>query len=496
MYHNKKHKILIASLFGIFGLSMIFNFYVGDKEQPAEEISVVEHIDGEEPSELQNNELLNEDLDTLSLGSKSRTLELPPAPKFVNAAKPKFKKEVEVILNDPKMSEHWGIKKTDSHKAWNISMGSKDIIVAVIDTGIDIAHKDLQNNLWVNRGEIGFDKNNKDRATNGIDDDGNGFVDDIHGWNFVANNNSLKDNHGHGTHIAGIVGAEGGNGFGISGIAPNVSIMALKYYDPQGPGSNNLVNTIKAIKYATKMGAHIINYSGGGLEYSAEEYQAIKEANDKGILFVAAAGNERSNSDKHRYYPADYPLANIISVTAANETDNILPSSNYGQQTVDIQAPGSNIYSALPNNSFGNMTGTSQGTAFVTGVAVLVMANNRQLTAEKVKKYILKTGDDVPPSMRHKTRYAKRLNSWKALATWDQDVDAGGNITINTATLKQGTFNPETDKTVKISSSGIVELAGESVDATDQVRSFGNDLQKILPGLINKANAAGTTHGE
>src|SRR5690606_16720385 len=209
----------------------------------------------------------------------------------------------------------------------------------VIDTGIDVAHPDLKANLWVNPGESGLDKNGNDKATNGLDDDGNGFRDDVHGWNFVANDDDLADNHGHGTHIAGIIGAEGGNGVGISGISPKVSLMTLKYYDPKAPGLNNLMNTVKAIRYATKMGAHIINYSGGGLEPSEEERKAVAEANQKGILVVAAAGNEKSNSDIHAYFPADYPLPNIISITAIDKEKNVLPSSNYGQHSVDLAPP-------------------------------------------------------------------------------------------------------------------------------------------------------------
>lgn len=434
-----------------------------------------------------NNLIQNED--STSLGSKqARSTELGKIKKDES----KLKEEIKVIMSDPKMTEAWGIKKTAAQDAWKISMGSKDIIVAVIDTGIDINHKDLTNNLWVNKGEVGLDPKGRDKATNGIDDDGNGFIDDINGWNFVSDNNKLTDNHGHGTHIAGIIGAEGGNGFGVSGVSPKVSIMSIKYYDPTVPNTNNLANTIKAIKYATKMGAKIINYSGGGLEYSPEEYAAISEAKKNGILFVAAAGNERSNSDKNHYYPADYPLTNIISVTAANETDSILPSSNYGQHTVDIQAPGSNIYSTLPGGLFGNMTGTSQATAFATGVAVLVWANNKEFDAEQVKKYILKTGDDVPQSQREKTRYNKRLNSYKALATLDQDVAASGVVAKNTQELKHGTFTlSEGGKEVKVTGSGLVSVSSpemnediNSVDATEKVVSFQRDLNQVLKQAI------------
>lgn len=245
----------------------------------------------------------------LSTGAPGAGLVTAPRELILKGAtdidKGKKTKEENVLLNDPFIREKWGLSATKTQKAWEVSQGSKDIIVAVIDTGVDIRHKDLTENLWVNKGEVGLDKNGKDKTSNGVDDDANGFIDDVHGWNFVANTNDLTDNHGHGTHIAGIVGAKGGNGFGISGVAPKVSLMTLKYYDPKSPGANNLKNTIQAIRYAIKMNAKIINYSGGGTEYSAEEFAAVKEAEKKGILFVAAAGNERSNSDETgKYYRA------------------------------------------------------------------------------------------------------------------------------------------------------------------------------------------------
>ena len=321
-------------------------------------------------------------------------------------------KELEVILKDPALSQAWGLNMTDAQKAWRVSKGSKDIRVAVIDTGVDVNHPDLTNNLWVNPGETGLDKNGKDKASNGVDDDGNGFVDDVHGWNFVNNTNDLKDTHGHGTHIAGIIGAEGGNGVGISGVAPKVSLMILKYYDPSSRSSDNLSNTVKAIEYAVKMNAHIINYSGGGLSPSPAEKQAIEMAMKKGILVVAAAGNERSNSDVKKYYPADYGLSNIVSVTAIDKEREVLPSSNWGVSTVHIAAPGNNILSTLPNGEYGMMTGTSQATAFVSGVAALIMANNSEMRkADRIIKYLTQTGD-TDTNLIGKTMYMRRLTSF------------------------------------------------------------------------------------
>lgn len=355
-------------------------------------------------------------------GSEKREQELG----LVKDLTTRVEDEPSALFNDPAIKQAWGLKKSDAARAWSVTQGTKDTIIAVIDTGIDVNHEDLKNNLWVNPGESGLDAKGRDKASNGVDDDGNGFIDDVHGWNFVSGNNKLDDNHGHGTHIAGIIGAEASNKKGISGVAPNVSLMVIKYFDPKVPNTDNLKNTIASIRYAVKMGAHIINYSGGGTDYSQDEYDAVALAEAKGILFVAAAGNERSNSDQHHYYPADYGLKNIISVTAIDPTTQVLPSSNYGVLTVDIAAPGQNILSCLPNNSYGLMTGTSQATAFVSGAAALVMSHKDQYyQATEVKNYILSTGD-TSSSLASKTRTSRQLNLFKSLTILGGETGVSG----------------------------------------------------------------------
>ncbi len=334
-------------------------------------------------------------------------------------------KEVHVIMNDPLMKKKWDLQKTNVKEAWlKFSKGNRNIVVAVIDTGIDVNHPDLKANIW---------KNPKEIPGNNKDDDGNGFVDDIHGWNFVKNNNKVGDTHGHGTHIAGIIGAEGGNGIGLSGVAPQVSLMALKYYSPNDNGKNNLNNTVKAIEYAIKNGAHIINYSGGGLEGNEKEKQAIQMAEAKGILFVAAAGNEKSNMDKKKYYPASYQFNNILPVTATDPSDKVLKSSNWGK-TVHKSAPGIDILSTLPGGKYGRMTGTSQATAVATGAAVLIMDYYKNKTARFVTKHLTMTGD-IKQSLVGKTSQRRRLNIFKALQArgyalnfMDEKVDTTGKI--------------------------------------------------------------------
>lgn len=375
--------------------------------------------------------------------------------------------EPSALFNDPAINQAWGLKKSDAARAWSVTKGSRSIVVAVIDTGCDINHEDIKKNLWINPGESGKDKNGKDKSNNGIDDDGNGFVDDIHGWNFVSSNSNLADNHGHGTHIACTMGAEGGNGVGISGIAPEVSLMILKYFDPKVPNADNLKNTVSAIKYAVKMGANIINYSGGGNEYSQEEKDAVTEAEKKGILFVAAAGNERSNSDQHHYYPADYKLKNIISVTAIDPINEVLPSSNYGIETVDIAAPGQNILSCIPGNQYALMTGTSQATAFVSGAAALVMAHKKSYAAEEVKKYILATGDALN-SLSNKTKTSRKLNLFKALTILDGGTTASGVMALNPV---DGDF---------LSDPNAKKVTDPNLETRKEFSKFGRSLMEIL----------------
>ncbi len=162
----------------------------------------------------------------------------------------KVENEPSALFNDPAIKQAWGLKNSDAARAWKVTRGDKSKITAIIDTGIDIDHEDLSENIWVNPGETGFDSKGLNKANNGIDDDNNGYIDDVHGWNFVSNNNNLADNHGHGTHIAGIIGAIAENKKGISGIAPSSTLMILKYYDPKVANTDNLKNTINSIIFA------------------------------------------------------------------------------------------------------------------------------------------------------------------------------------------------------------------------------------------------------
>ena len=306
--------------------------------------------------------------------------------------------------------KNWGLSNTKAHshisapEAWKIEDGSRDIVVAIIDTGIDPSHKDLVPNIW------------RDKDAEPVKEAGAKHASQVFGWDYVTNKPNPMDDHGHGTHVAGIVGAITNPSAGVSGVAKQVSIMAVKYYSDANPGSVNLANTVKAINYAVEHGARIINYSGGGPEFSESEYIAIKKAEARGVLFVAAAGNERQNTDlmENYYYPSAYRLPNIISVAATDINNNLLASSNWGKQRVDVAAPGENIYSTLPGNKYGYMSGTSQATAFVTGVAALLLAKNPKLTPSEIKKIIMESVDPVP-QLREKIATGGRVNAYSAL---------------------------------------------------------------------------------
>ena len=268
-------------------------------------------------------------------------------------------------------------------------------MVAVIDTGVDANHKDLSANIW-------HDPGKKESS--------------VYGWNFVNDKANPIDDHGHGTHVAGIIGAVADPTTGVSGVAHHVSIMAVKYYSDANPGSVNLRNTVRAVNYAIDHGAQIINYSGGGPEPSEEEYLALKRAESKGILVVSAAGNEHQNTDipENKYYPAAYRLSNMISVAATDIHNNLLASSNWGKSRVDVAAPGDNIYSTLPGGRYGYMSGTSQATAFVSGLAALLLSQDSSLSPQQIKEIIMGSVDRFP-QLAGKLVTGGRVNAYSAL---------------------------------------------------------------------------------
>lgn len=263
---------------------------------------------------------------------------------------------------DPLVPNQWGLSAI---KADNLEISSNPIVVAVVDSGIDINHEDLKNNIWTNP----FDK------LDGIDNDNNGYVDDINGWNFVGQNNNVKDDFYHGTHVAGIIAAEK-NGLGVVGINPSAKIMGLKFQNSSGMGYTGAA--VSAINYAVKMknaGVNIaaINLSwGGGTSVNLSLQKAIQTASDNNIIVVSAAGNNGDNNDVTPRYPSSYKFSNTISVGAIDSNLNWATYSNYGKNSVEIASPGSNILSTIPGNQYSYISGSSMAAPFVSGAVSLL----------------------------------------------------------------------------------------------------------------------------
>jgi thermitase len=274
-------------------------------------------------------------------------------------------------------SGQWGLNSTpgvNAKKAWNITTGSSRIVVAVIDTGVDYNHYALKNNMWINTKE----------KLDGKDTDGNGYIDDIHGYNFVKSSGDPLDDHNHGTHCAGIIAADSGV---IKGIAPKVSIMALKFMDKDGQGSS--ADSIEAIKYAVDNGADILSNSWGSTSYSKSLREAIEYAKEHNVMFIAAAGNDGKNNDTTATYPASHTLSNIVSVAALDDSGYKAYFSNYGLKSVDLFAPGYKILSSVIGNKTGTYSGTSMATPFVAGAAALFLSEYGPVNYSVVKNALL-----------------------------------------------------------------------------------------------------------
>ena len=327
---------------------------------------------------------------------------------------------VDQVPDDSSFANLWGLHNTgqsggtvdadiDAPEAWELATGSAGIVTAVIDTGVDYTHADLAANIWVNPGEI---------AGNGIDDDGNGFVDDVHGYDFVNNDGDPMDDNSHGTHVAGTIAGVGNNGTGVAGVNWTSSIMALKFLDASGSGST--ADAVLALNYLTLMrttygvDVRLSNNSWGGGGYSQSMYDAIAANGAAGILFVAAAGNSADNNDVTPHYPANYNLDNVISVAATDRNDDLASFSCYGATTVDLAAPGVSIYSTVPGGSYSSYSGTSMATPHVSGVAALAWSLSPDATVSRIRDVLLQ-GTDPIAALDGRMTTGGRLNARNTL---------------------------------------------------------------------------------
>ncbi len=306
-------------------------------------------------------------------------------------------------VNDPKYDQLWGLNNTgdndpssgaggvvgadvDAEAAWaKYGKGHRGVKIAVIDTGVDYNHPDLANNMWVNEAEANGEV--------GVDDDGNGFVDDIHGYDFANTDGDPLDGHGHGTHCSGTIAAEHDNGIGVAGVMGEASIVAIKFLTDSGSGSTE--GAIKSINYATMMNVDLMSNSWGGGGFSQALKDAITEASEKGIVFTAAAGNSNSDNDSSPHYPSNYDVPNVFSIAAHNYSDARASFSCYGRNSVDVAAPGRNILSTVKNGGYAVYSGTSMATPHSSGVIGLLIANEGRLPLDELRDRVLWTSVPV-----------------------------------------------------------------------------------------------------
>lgn len=346
---------------------------------------------------------------------------------FVEYAEPNYLYKISRLPNDPELSKLWGlinVGQPDSagsegifgvdigvERAWNFSIGSSAVVVAVIDTGVDETLPDLSPNMWVNDQE----KN----GMPGVDDDNNGFVDDVHGYDFANRDGLPRDDHGHGSHCSGTIGAKGDDNLGIVGVAWSVKIMAVKFLGADGSGS--LADAVEAIDYATTMGANIMNNSWGGGGYSKSLEEAIQRSEKAGVLFVAAAGNSSLNIDIKPSYPASYSVGNIVSVAAVDNKGELAGFSNWGKASVHVAAPGVNIFSTTPSG-YESWSGTSMAAPHVSGVAALLLASDTGLKGIELKKRLISFAKPSR-SLRNKV-VSGMVDAYHAITQIPQQPDA------------------------------------------------------------------------
>lgn len=336
-----------------------------------------------------------------------------------------------VIPNDPYFSRQWGLNNAnnvdiDAPQAWGITQGRYSVVVAVLDTGIDLQNPDLVQRLWTN-------------PNPGAD----GYPNDAHGWNFVSNTSNLQDVNGHGTHVAGILGAEGNNSYGVAGVDWNAKLMIVKVLDNNGNGSTDAA--VSGIYYAVQHGARVINASWGGGDYSQAMHDAIAYAGAHGVVFVTAAGNDGTDSDFTPSYPGSYRLPNEITVAAVDSSGHLAGFSDYGAQTVDLAAPGVNIWSTIPG-SFASYSGTSMATPYVTGVVSLVLSLHPEFNATQLVQRVLATTKPLP-GLAGKTITGGIVDAYNAVNfavhSTSTGGGGGGGGSTTTVTLVPGNTSAE-----------------------------------------------------
>jgi hypothetical protein len=336
----------------------------------------------------------------------------------VEYVEPNYELRADVVPNDPRFPDLYGMRNTGqtggtagadikAPLAWDQFVGDPNIKIGVIDTGVDYNHPDLAANVWTNPGEI---------PGNGIDDEGNGYVDDVHGYDFANNDGDPFDDNGHGSHVSGTIAGVGNNNVGVVGVNWQAKIVGIKFLSAGGSGST--AGAIQSVNYAIAVGVRLTSNSWGGGGFSQALLDAINAAGAAGQLFIAAAGNSSANTDVLPHYPSSYATPYIVAVAATDHNDNLASFSNFGATTVDLAAPGVAILSTTPGNTYQSFSGTSMATPHVAGVAALAMGRFPNVPALQIKNLIL-TAADVKPQLAGKCLTGARLNAFMTIAEPD-----------------------------------------------------------------------------
>ncbi len=387
------------------------------------------------------------------------------------------------LPNDPYFKNQWGLHNAgqtggtidadiNAPLAWDTLTGSNTVVLGIIDTGFDYTHPDLKNNIWSNSQEI---------PGNGIDDDKNGYIDDIHGINSITGTGDPMDDNHHGTHVAGIIGAEGNNGIGVSGVMQKTKIIACKFLDQDGSGDTASViacmNYFVALAKRSKDPVSVVatNNSWGGGESSQAFEDTVKEHQKLGILFMAAASNEGANNDVTDTFPANISLSNVISVAATDHKDALAYFSNYGKHSVHVAAPGNQIYSTVPGEKYDYLSGTSMATPFVTGLAGYIKASNPDYDWVSIKNLIIAGGQPVAATAQT-TISGRRIRI--------SDTNGRGSVSCNNQMVSQRLL-PKTDTvTIKLGNSIPLSMLKISCAKSTQAHVSSKPID-VNKGLLN-----------
>lgn len=368
----------------------------------------------------------------------------------IEYVEPDYYYQAAAIPNDTLFGQLWALENTgqsmgtvdadiNASTMWNIQTGSSSVVIGVLDSGVDYNHNDLKPNLWKNLSEI---------AANGIDDDGNGYIDDVYGINAISNNGNPIDTTSHGTHISGTIGAKGNNAMGVVGVNQTVGIATCKFLDNTNNGTTSdaiqCLQYFQALKTRSVNAVNIVatNNSWGGGAFSQALSDAIVAHQNLGILFVAAAGNATANNDLQPFYPASYQLANVISVAATDQTDQLASFSNYGRRTVHVSAPGNKIFSTVINQSYAFFSGTSMAVPHVAGLVGIIKAQFPSMDYRNVKNLVISSGKPLA-SLQSTTITGRRIrgadtNGQGALTCSNQNVVSRLTPTASNLTLSVG----------------------------------------------------------